>query len=231
MIRDLLFSSTFSASWFIISSIWAVILIYRTRKIETKTKIIICVFLYIFLCIRSYSLQSFYFLNKFFRIYEQLFTNPIKSFPIATIWMYVGKLIADYSEKIRCIKTEKVVTVTIVFSILLYIEWKYAYELTGIINYTIYFMLMPFSVCVLLLLLKIDPSSISIKTDFIIKESIVSYPLHINTLKIIQYLCNILHINSALLEFASVLFICHFVTIMIIKLERNDKFAFLKYSH
>ena len=231
-IPQLLFSSTFVASWFIIASVWAVIILFFTRKISWKIMLPVLSVVYIICCLRS----SYYFLlerndviSNIVYYYESIFTSPVFSFPVATFWMYIGKLFTELKGK-TVFSKQILIKGVVVFAVCLWIEWKVVIKLGGFNNNDCYIFLAPLVFCIFALMKDID---INCKYSKILRTiSTVTYPLHASLVVIVSgVFSHLIGLNYSWLNFIITVICCHLATFIILKLENVRWLRFLKYSH
>lgn len=95
-IKNLIFGSTFTASWYIVALVESVILIcLLTKKLKDKWIFVISIILYGFSCICS----NYYGLIENSIVVDLINLYPGKaynSFPAAMIWVVIGKIFAKY---------------------------------------------------------------------------------------------------------------------------------------
>lgn len=231
-IPNILFSSTFAASWFIIGAVWAAVILYLTRKINPKILLTVFSFLYLICCLRSsysYLLESNKILWRIINWYEAIFSDPVFSFPVATFWMFIGKLFADSREK--SISKRFLLIFLAVSSGCLWIEWRAVIYLGGLNNNDCYLMLPAVSVCIFALIKDIQ---IELANSKILRTiSTVTYPLHASLMPVVGYAlshyCRV--IDYAWIKFIIVVALCHIATLIILKAEKSRYFKFLKYAH
>ena len=237
MIVNHLFSSSFLASWFIIGSIYAAILLYLTKKWPKILLGIICLIIYVICVLRS----SYFPLIKdnevvanVSKYYELVFSNPVFSFPIAFCWMFVGKMFADY--KINVLQDKKLLIPTIIALVAsgasCYLEWLLVKSQTNILTADYYFTT-PFFVVAIYLLIK--DINITIKHGYILRSiSSISFTTHFTLFRLFEYLLNgnVPSYNALLwISFALILVSTHTISFLILYFERFRYTRFLKYSH
>ena len=229
-IPNILFSSTFVASWFIIGAVWAVVILYLTRKVNWKILLLIFSFVYLICCIRS---SYGYLLGakvwSIINSYEAVFTNPVFSFPVATFWMFIGKLFAD--SRVKNIRKSSALIFLALSAACLWIEWRVVIHLGGLNNNDCYFMLPPVCVCIFALIKDIQ---IELTHSKILRTiSTVTYPLHSSIIVVVSSVlaryCEI--IDYTWIKYIIVVFVCHIATLIILKFEKIKCFKFLKFSH
>ena len=230
VVSNMLFSSSFPASWYIIGSIWAVIILYVTRKINYRVILCCMIFIYIACCMRS----GYYFLIKDYEgviklteCYEKIFTSPVLSFPIATFWMFVGKMFVD--NHIPSFRNGVIIASVVCSAILLWFEWKTLVQIGGNIRSDILFFLAPLCISIFALLKKIDINIKNARTIRII--SAVMYPMHFVVIFLTTFVFSRLGIQLPLVKYLVVVFICHIAACIIMKCEKVEKFSLLRWSH
>ena len=150
IIKSFLFGDTFPASWFIISTIIGVLIIYYLNKLLRKDYIVFIISLLVFFVVTlssSYtSILKDTFLLTAINKYSALFGKLACSFPASLFWVFIGKI---FAEKKVIIKSAKLLILLIICNcIALFIEWRFVISLDGSYNNDSYFMLAP--LCVLL---------------------------------------------------------------------------------
>lgn len=229
-IPNVLFSSTFVASWFIVGAVWAVVILYLTRKINWKILLMIFSLVYLICCIRSsygYLLSSKVW--SVINSYESIFTNPVFSFPVATFWMFIGKLFADL--RVRNFKKSLLLIFLVLSSACLWLEWRFVIHLGGLNNNDCYLMLPPVCVCIFALIKDMKIELNNSKTLRTI--STVTYPLHSSLIVVVGVIfsrfCG--GIDFIWLKYIVVVVGCHIATLIILKIEKFKFFRFFKYAH
>ena len=231
IVSHTLFGYTFSASWYITGSIWAVLILYATRKISAKYMTIILIPVYLFCCLCSayhFTLDGENMMQVFIVFYEKWFTNPANSFPIATVWMFIGKVFADFNQK----KSKRIWIGVLLSSVCLWCEWRVLYFLGGniAVNNDCLLFLVPLSICIFAIIKDLD---IQIKRAKVLRNiSIVMYPLHASLTGAFRILLSRFgNGRNELLLFILVVVMCHIVTLVILRLEKKKCFSFLRFSH
>lgn len=235
-IRETLFCSSFLASWFIVAAIYATLIIAKlSERINKKILLLIFIFIYIVCCLRSSYFNWFEKIPyiKYYFSYEKIFTSPVLSFPVALIWVFIGKYFADKDDVIiQQISIRKNIMLIILFSILLYLEWIFVINLNGTFNNDCYLFLVPLSFLIFSLIIKIN---IKLKNSvrFRVMSSII-YPLHSSVIVVLKFILNKFIFNSVVINLISFIFAllcCYVVFLIITKLENKKYFRLLKYSH
>ncbi len=146
-LKYLLLNGTFTASWYIVATIYGTLVIFfLLRKLPNALLIALASLLYIVATISSSYPQLIaeneitYFLYSGFTNYISPIPN---SFVVAVAWLIIGKCFAE-----KTFKGNKFIyiAIAIVSGILLFIESMLVKNLNGTFNNDCYFMLMPFCI-------------------------------------------------------------------------------------
>lgn len=234
-LKQLVFSSTFTASWYIVASMWACFILCKV-KLSKKIAIPCLLVVYLLCCISSsyWNVVPDGFVKTSLNVYAFCLTDPVFSFPIALVWMYIGKLFAE--EDLLKLKREKSYVIAIcsvaIFAIALYSEWKFVCLYNEVVSMDVMFFLLPLCICIFALLRNIEIYKRSKLVRYLNMESIISYPLHPSVLSFVAFINKIFNLSiSNLFGFVLTVLICHVATIAILKLEKISVLSFLKYSH
>lgn len=236
MVKNILFSSTFVASWYITATILATLIVNKmSEKIDDKVLLLGYFFVYFICClVSSYSgfFENMTIIKEIYRIYESIFTSPVFSFPVALLWILIGKIFADYKSMVA--NKRKVIALLLILSgVLLFIEWKWVYQITGTYKNDCYFFLVPMAILIFYLIL---PIKIQLKNPKLLRNiSTITYPLHASLVLVVRAILNkVFPLNAELintLTFVTTLGGCYIVCWTILKLENKKYFKLLKYSH
>lgn len=227
VIKNIFFGSTFSGSWYLTATIFGTLVVYNISDNKINRKILLCIFVlfYIFCCIAS----SYSFIIKSNLALNILKTiQPQFTFLTSLIFIYIGKL---YSEKDNKLRIKNNIIGTIIFAVLLFLEWKIIYKVSNNFDKDCYIFIMPLAYYLFgtIKLIKINVSNSKTIRNF----SSFIYPFHISLIPIIKFaFSNVLNIeiNNMILYIITVL--VSLITFFIVeKLEKNKKFKLLKYSH
>lgn len=233
-LSNTLFSSTFITSWFIVASIQATVIVYfmSNGKNDAFLLIIFSV-VYVICCLRSSYFLAFKgsrTVLMFSKCYETVFAKPMFSFPAALIWIMIGKTFAD--NKINTDKRSFFIISTLIFLVLLFIEWKYVVLLKGEYDSNSYLSLIPL---VFSLFALIKDIKLNIKNAVILRRiSVITFPLHASVAVVARkLLCKPIENSDlrALVVFILTAGICLAFSFAVFKLEKHKSFSFLKYSH
>ena len=145
--RALLFRGTFTASWYIVASIYGVLIIFfLLRKVNNSVLIFIAGVLYIIVSLTS-SYETIIFQSEAIKTAYDVFTTyidvPATSFLTAVVWLICGKCFAEgFFKKNRPLYA----VIMVVSGIALYAEWLFVKQLDQTIKNDCYIMLMPFCI-------------------------------------------------------------------------------------
>lgn len=231
-IKETLFSSSFIASWFITSTIFGTLIVYKlSKKINYKILLIVFIIINVICCIESSYLSLFINMSpveKIHHIYLTVFPSPVFSFPVSLIWILIGKLFADKTIRIKPLYNIFI----IICCSLLYIEWKYVISITDCYSADCYISLIPTVILMFNLLINID---ISLKKAIIFRKvSVITFPLHGSIAWVLQHLLANFISNGVVIGiavFILTLIIVYLACFIIFKLENKKGFKLLKYSH
>ena len=232
-IRQLIFGSTFSASWFIMATILSTLIIYNLSK-RFNNRILFFLFfvIYIFCCLTSsyFNIFNETLFESGYNLYVRFFSYPYLSFPVALIWILIGKIFAENtSENINI--TENIILI-ILYLCCLFLEWRLVFNLNGSYNNDCYFFLVPLCYFIFYLIKNINIKLKNAKKLRLI--SIIIYPLHATFIILFKrffdnYISNVDILN--ILSFIFAILISILFSLFVEKFENNKYLKFLKYSH
>ena len=229
--QRLLFTA-FPASWYIIASVIAAMVIDWIPERYNKLILIFSFALYLICCVSS----NYYYLFgadsaiiKFDAIFTLVFyLPPYISFLVAFIWMGIGKVCAESKISI----TPVVRRIGIVISaIMLYIEYF------GIKSFSLsrendcYIMLAP--LCFFIFLELKSAVNFKIRNAVALRKmSTIIYCSHVTVIEICRGVFKyIIRCNSNVLVFVLTVLACMAVCCVIFNIEKKQRFSWLKYSH
>lgn len=220
IIKNFFLGSTFPASWYIMALIIGITIIYivsNKLNINNYITLIISFIIYIICCLNS-NYANLEILNiHFFKSYN--------SFLVSFIWIVIGKSFAENENKL-CTQNMRIIAVKLLISlVLLYIESFYINKFKLCSNSNdCYIFLIPVSLYIFKIILKLNYSLKNAK--FYRTFSTITYCLHISIGKILY-----IFMKNTTIEFFLVIIICYIITKIIISLENQKYFKWLKYSH
>lgn len=233
LIRQLFFGSTFSASWFIMATILATVIIYfLSKKIDNKVMFFLFFVSYLFCVIVSSYIELFdgTIFESFYKVYIKFFSFPYLSFPIALIWILIGKIFAE--NKNGDITLSENIVLILLYSVCLFLEWRIVYNLNGSYNNDCYLFLLPLCYYIFSFIKNIKINLKYAKRFRLI--STITYPFHASFVIIFydffsSYIANVNLLN--ILRFIIAIFISILFSLFVEKFENKKYFGFLKYSH
>lgn len=223
-----LFGSTFIASWYIMASIIAtLIIVVASRYLGNKTILLLSAIPYLACCAMSNYGASPLVAPHYDALCYAFGSNDYNSFWVAIFWIAAGKCIADNELRLSKASTSSLLAIMLVGLGAIYTEqffilanqWSYADDC--------YLGLAVFCIPAFVLSLRVN---VSCKyAAFLRNASIVTYCLHDN-------------LNYAIMRFTPfsptpletffiVLVASWLLTALIMKMEKNEHLSWLKYSH
>ena len=215
-VKSILFGSTFTASWYIVASIYGVLIIFfGLRKVPNGVLLVISGVIYILLSLfLSYKVIVFEipFMKSIYDVWCSFFGNPATSFLSAVVWISCGKCFADGTFRNK--KTFYAV-ISVVTGVALYAEWRFVIMLGGSYKNDCYFILLPFCIGLFGYLNSLGEVSISHSVNMR-RCSTILFALHgvVGRLNAI-FFREILNTKSTLLRFLSTITICACVYLFI----------------
>ncbi|MBR2448396.1 MAG: acyltransferase family protein [Clostridia bacterium] len=195
-IKCILFNSSFTASWYIIATIYGTLIIFfLLRKLPNTILIAISTLLYIVASIAS-SYPQLIAKSEIASTIHLGITNYISpipnSFIVSVAWIIIGKCFAE-----KTFKGNKFtyLAITLVSGVLLYLEWLFVKNINGTFLNDCYIMLLPFCIGVFGFVSNCTP----IKCKYSInlrKCSIIIFVTHGAVARIIVSLFKILFHNT-----------------------------------
>lgn len=238
IVRGFFFGSTFKASWFLMASLIGTFIVWYLAEHKVKDRWIITlgVMTYVICCLVSnyYHLcEKIPYFSWLYGKYWFLFTHPHNSFPVAILFVAIGKLMAE-NKFHASQRVLKVVAVVLLFCV--YGEYCLTRYFGMVIMDDCYFMMPLLCVCLFMLIGQSEPRVFSIDTRSMRSLSVIIYCSHHSIgglmLKLFQLMGT--KEGSGLNHF--LLFLCTLavtllVAYIILLLENRKSFRLLKYSH
>lgn len=219
-----LFDSTFRASWYIMALVIGVLIIYySSRVLNDKIVIIFSLILYC-LCCAVTSYQNI-FLNEELHKLLSFYPGRIQySFPVALIWIYIGKYFSEINVRHNPdLQSKRQSVLFLVFCLILLLAEHLAIQNTvGIQENEEYFMLVPTCILLFKLLLSINITWKHGKEISII--STITYCVHFSLAEILnEFLIKpYMHVKGGeLLLFFLTLGLCLLISLGVICLEKR----------
>ena len=225
---NFLFKSTFAGSWYIMASIWGVIIVFYLQKLcNNKLLLVIGLVLYLLCCLSS----NYYHIAIQVPIIKDivLFTGkPYNSFPLSIIWIVVGKILA---QKHRILKSNILWATTLCSLILLYIEYFIVNHFNLVRNTDCFIFLIP--VCILLFIAvgQAQFKGYSFRNQFLFRKlSTIIYCSHLSIIFVITKINIGFIIEHSILVFILTLCLSISVGGLFINLSQKKYLNWLKYS-
>ncbi len=232
LVRDFLFASTFVASWYIIASTVAVIVIFYISK-KMKNVLLLLFTLIIYLCVCFWSSYDFIIedsqkLIMAMSLYIDIFSVPYNSFPVALFWIACGKCFADQFFDIGKVGA---LFLTVVSATLLYGEWILVRYLNNSYNNDCYVFLAPLCIGLFLLLKQMPQIKVSIAVH-LRRFSVVTYAVHGSLIPVIRTLLeNTIGTIYNPFVFMLTLVLCILLYIFIDFLRNKKDIRWIKYAY
>lgn len=231
-VKSFFFTSTFSGSWFLMSSIFCALLFYfvysKFPKIANNIILVLSVFFY-FLCVFSSGWGNLMDIFGLRSLYDKLvfwFAKPYTSILVGVPYFAIGKYIADKEGNIITPKWYYFLT----FLALLLLEVYYTYNYNFSNSTDCYLLLLP---CAYLIFVYVLNKDWHIKNAvWLRKTSTIVFFSQFIWLFIIEFLewhFNIKMLN--LLKFIFALIFCLMTAALILYLQKKKFFKWLKYFY
>lgn len=232
-LRDLVFSSTFSASWFIMALVIATVLVFfASRKVSNGWLLGIAFFVYLITTVFSaytFLVPTDSALSAGMTWYTNVFAIPSNSFPVALFWVTVGKCFADGTLDAFFAKIHRWVFLAVGL-LLLYGEWAVVRHFSGALSRDCYVML-AFVVPVIFYMIKGISLETNATTLFLRQASTVIYAVHCSAMHVLRPLFRAIGCEYNGLLFVVITLGCIAAAAIIVKLEKKKGFRWLKYAH
>ena len=228
MLKSFLFTGFFKASWFILASIYSILIVsFFSKYLNNKWMLIGSILFYILACLDSnYAaivgkdvIDSFN--HDYFRLCNSFFS--------ALVWVIIGKILAE--QPIR-IKTKWMIVSVIIPFTMLYFEHFLIRKFSLYGETDCYLSLL---VCVPIIFIMIGQSNFIKGKDsvFCRKASVIIYCTHVAVLHVVRILlcgqnvCSCYPVEVILLSLLG----CLVISLVLIRLSKLKLFNILKYSY
>lgn len=237
IIKAILFSSSFRASWFIMAlAIATVIVYYASKLVDNRVLLVLAIVIYIAVCARSSyydHFKNYGIIETLVSRYELVYSPAYNSFPVAIVWVTCGKCFAD---KTFSMKMKPSLILLAVSLAALYAEWYFVRKHGWGHKNDCYLMLFPASVALFSILTNIKP--FAVKGSLTMRNmSTVIYALHATMATVLREMVAPRFDKLAFLAknnyavFGCVVLICLVACAVLLTLEKVKILRFLKYSH
>ena len=231
IVRCFFFGSTFRGSWYLMALMIAVVVVYLlSKKFGNKFIIAVSFVLFFIVCFRTsyYGFVPGTQYIEFAKKYESIFGNQANSFPIAFIWVAIGKWFADSDGfNISCIKS---FIFFLISCVLLFAEWYALKLVSGRYGNETYFMLIP--VCIFLFDFVKKLPQPAFNVPIALRDiSIINYMTNATVAKVLMWILGYFSIKNTFLTFLLTAGICVIIWLVISALENKKYFKWLRFSH
>lgn len=231
LLRKVIFTGMFGASWFLVALIYGIPVIYYLSKFLSNKWIILITgvlnAIVILQCSYANAFDGAILLREISYVY--LGCNLEFSFIVALFWIGIGKLLAEHLSEIK-VTNLWLCIMAVASMVLLFLENKFIDDNKFAFRHDTYFMLMALCPLIFILCSRIK---INLKCSYQLRKlSTILYCMHftlkecidLSLLKMFDY-----HIPGQVL-FLSVFVICLMAGLLIIKVSGNNNLRILKYA-
>ena len=231
-VQDVLFGSTFMASWYLTALVIAVVAVAMLSKVmSNKWLLVVGAASYAWCLMFAPYRTLFPGLSDAFSGYAAIFEKPQMSFPVAILWVAIGKTLAEIGlDRInlgRKIWLKLLLPISIVF---LYVEWKWVHGFSHEFKYDVYIGLVPVCLTAFLFLR-------GCKRQFAWARlcrglSVVTFCLHGSVMGAVTRTRTFFGIEDThrVVQFSATAAICVAAYLIIDKLRKYPRFKWLKIS-
>lgn len=221
--------------WFIINSIYGILLLWLFIKIKDVHKLIIILILYlagVFLCsyLPLFCNDSFVKINSTLQYLGTVRNGLFFAFPLITI----GYLIKAYFDKIVNINSKMIISLLILFIILSFFEsfiieesFKTMYHADEFLTLDLTIMMPIVSVLLFIICIKNKPNNnsiIKINSKLFRKMSMIMYVIHVIIIIIFDFIINFISISVIpLIRCLLIIFLTIFISYIIAKINNYFK--------
>lgn len=242
MLRRAFVRGTFVTSWFIVANIEATIIVVwlsnlgeRHRRFRMMTPVLLGA---IYLICSAFAAYGMFFadggkIETAKQIYTTILFEPHLSFPIATFWVYLGKIFADGKLLITKMRRHDYAAMAAFSALMLYLEWKFVAMRSGDVGDDLYLMLIPLVVGVFGAMLQ---TKIELKQPKLWRElSVVIFTTHVCFTQALFFVFDRAGFSNGFLRqliiYAVVVTCSSIVYLVIKKLEKIRFLKVLAYLH
>lgn len=227
MVNDFMFQSTFIASWYIMASIIAtVMIVVMSRYMSNKTMLMLFVPVYVVCCLMTNYCYA-PLVESHIDALRFGFGSPYNSFWVALFWVQLGKMLAENEERMGAVASWKLAMLAIAGLAVLAAEQLLVVTRGYAAGNDCFFALPLICVPVFALLLRVQVACSL--TPFMRAASVVTYCVH-DTLAVVLWYFFGLDIPSPVMVVLA-LAVSWSLTSLILKLETRPQLHWLKYAH
>ena len=230
VIRRLFFGSTFVASWYITASIIAITILILIPKSCNYTLFFISLFIYLLCCLSSnyyFALDSDSAVIRALDTYNDVIFNAYNSFPVAFVWMTIGKIFAENDIKIP--KHVRRFGIVICF-VLLYGEHWLVNSNKWVNASDCYIMLVPLCIFIFSELVMINDFKICCALE-LRKMSTIIFAFHGTMARIVEKGLKYVGLSKPFIVLVLTLTITFMMCFIILNFEKKKGFKWLKYGY
>lgn len=230
-LKELLFGSTFRASWYLMACILGTIIVHWLSRINQKLLILIGIVCYLFATFVSkyhVLIQNDKLLSALYSAINNCIGKPYNNLFISIMYLTIGKKIADY--KAVPLKTYSILGFFICYICLLCEFLVARNQFWFQYNSDCWFMLAPTATFFVLFVLALD---IKLLHAHVMRSmSTIIYCAHLTIMMVMKKILLILGVAcTPMIIFISTIMCVTALAVVILKLENIHKFRVLKYSH
>lgn len=234
VVKCFLFSSTFRASWFLMASLIGIVVVWALSKFFSDFwLLLIGSILYLSCCLFSnyYNAIESSSILKAYSIYSSQISDPYNSFPVAFLFVVLGKVLSEKKIFVSNIILLLLISISFLF---LYCEYYFIQQFNLCIVDDCYVFSVPLS---LFLFMYIGQSNWTIDYDTkkIRKASTIIYCCHCSIASVINFVLPIFFDKSNnvyfFIWFLITLLVSIFVSCLIFKLEHNSHLSLFRYAY
>lgn len=238
IVKNFFLSSTFMASWFLMASVVAVVIVWflAEKKVKDLWLLVLGAVSYVCCCMVS----NYYFLcqsipgfEKAYTSFAQVFTSPYNSFPVALLFVAMGKCLAQRSLHLS---TRALCTVLGLSLVLIYCEFFFIKYCGTVVNDDCYLALPLLCMSVFMLVGQSAPLESSFDTKALRACSTIIYCSHATIAYQVGCELRELLLNPNSFQYLAFRFVGTFLCVFvlsytILQLEKLKPLSFLRYSH
>lgn len=230
---DFIFKDTFRASWFLTASLFNVIFVWLfSRRIKELWLLVIGVMLYLICCLFTNYYNILLLIpnfEKYYSIYLDYFMPPYLSYPVAFLFVVIGKVFADHH---ILISNQKLGFLLFISLVCLFVE-DFLVVYFSLQNADDCFLSMiPLSLCVFMIVGQNAPS-IHLNSLYLRSYSTIIYCCHLTLTSVVRFVLknNVGNSNYDTYFFVGTLSLSILVATLIMVIEKNTILKFVRYSY
>lgn len=236
IIWDVVFKDTFRASWYLSASLLNVIVVwYLSRKIKDKWLLYLGFILYVICCLFSNYYGVLLLIPDFemyYRLYLNYFSPPYLSYPVACLFVVIGKL---FAERPILLSNQKLLLLLCLSIFSLVAESSFV-KINGIQNADDCFLSMiPLCICVFMIVGQSTLYS-GKRMNNLRYYSTIIYCCHLSLTYIVRFILYRFDIFKGeiiyeLFYFSGTFILSFILAFIILHIEKWKLFRFLRYAH